>query len=284
MYDRGDLPRKFMVEFGGFDFDAVKAQKEREQEHGHDDVFTPPPVPFTAPNQVNSPNADPEDPYRFGPTSGRPSDNGGGRPPGSGPANGSPRSRPSSKPPGGERGRPRRVIRRTRGETVKAVWDEEVQATVRVGETTHNVLSEYEPQEPGRLTPIERKAIEQGETLQEGPRIVIPIGVDYDVVDIRAMRFPDGASLLIGQRRLDKALVTVALSFREPDWDLTRAEDTAIRWGFPVELVQVAYELDIDGCPVCNADLPGETAKECANCGYEGAPFTGKSTREAAQQ
>lgn len=278
MYDRGDLPRKFMVEFGGYDFDAVKAQKEREQEHGHDDIFTPPPVPFTAPNQHNSPNADPQDQYRYGPTNGRPNDNGGGRPPGSGPNNGAPGSRPSRTE---TRVRPRRTIRRTRGETVKAIWDEEIQAVVRIGEETHNVLSEYEPQEPGRLRSIERQALEERSTLQEGPRIVVPVCVDYEATDIKAIRFPDGASLLIGRRPLDNALVTVALSFREPEWDLTRAEDTAVRWGFPVGLLQADYEMDDPAdpnappmqCPQCNAQIPDPPGEKCA-CGYEGTPFS----------
>lgn len=278
MYDRGDLPRKFMVEYGGYDFDAVKAQKEREQENGHDDIFTPPPVPFTAPNQVNSPHADPNDPYRFGPTNGRPSDNGGGRPPGSGPANGAPGSRPSATEPGA---RPRRVIRRTRGETVKAIWDEEIEAVVRIGELTHGILEEYDPQEPGRLTPIERRALEDGRTLQEGPRVVIPVDVDYGATDIRAMRFPDGASLLIGRRHTDHALVTVALSFREPEWDLTKAEDAAVRWGFPIRLAELEMdENDPADCPACSAPLPETPGEECANCGYEGPPFTGKTLKK----
>jgi hypothetical protein len=277
MYDRGDLPRKFMVEYGGYDFDAVKAQKEREQEHGHDDIFTPPPVPFSAPNQHNSPNADPNDKYKYGPTSG-PQDNGGGRPPGSGPNNGTPGAKPSLH---GPPARPRRTIRRTRGETVKAFWDEEAEATVRIGETTHNVLLEYEPQEPGRLTAIERRALDEHQTVQEGPRIVVPVTVDYGATDIKAIRFPDGASLLIGRRSTDNALVTVALSFREPEWDLTKAEDTAVQWGFPIVLADL--EMDSPGdpadCPACEAPLPETPGTECGNCGYEGPPFTGKTPK-----
>lgn len=274
MYDRGDLPRKFMVEYGGYDFDAVKAQKERENENGHDDVFTPPPVPFTAPNQLNSPNADPNDPYRFGPTTGRPNDNGSGRPPGSGPANGAPGSKPSRSEPAR---RPRRTIRRTRGETIKALFDEETQSVVRIGETTHNVLEEYDPQEPGRLTAVERKAIEDGRTLQEGPRIVIPVSASYEATDIKAMRFPDGASLLVGRRRGDGALVTVALSFKEPEWDLVEAENLAIRWGFPVVLAELEMDSEDDpNCPACGTELPEAPGDECGNCGYEGPPFTGK--------
>lgn len=280
MYDRGDLPRKFMVEYGGYDFDAVKAQKEREQEHGHDDIFTPPPVPFSAPNQMNKPNADPNDPYKFGPTSG-PQDNGGGRPPGSGPDNGKPGAKPS---PQGSPARPRRTIRRTRGETVKAFWDEEVEAVVRIGETTHNVLLEYPPQEPGRLTAIERRALDEHRTLQEGPRIVVPVTIDYGATEIKAMRFPDGASLLIGRRSSDNALVTVALSFKEPEWDLTKAENTAVQWGFPIILADL--EMDDPGdpanCPACEVPLPETPGTECANCGYEGSPFTGKTPKPAS--
>jgi hypothetical protein len=278
MYDRGDLPRKFMVEYGGYDFDAVKAQKEREQEHGHDDIFQPPPVPFTAPNQHNAPNADPNDPYRFGPTNG-PNDNGGGRPRGSGPNNGAPGAKPS---PSNTRVRPRRTIRRTRGETVKAIWDDEASCVVRIGELTHSILQEHDPQEPGRLQAIERRAIEERKTLQEGPRIVIPVAVDYEASEIRAMRFPDGSSLLVGRRSYDNAFVTVAVSFREPEWDLTRAEDTAAAWGFDVQLVQADYEMTDppepdappEQCPKCGAPIPSPPGQSCESCGYEGAPFS----------
>lgn len=282
MYDRGDLPRKFMVEYGGYDFDAVKAQKEREQEHGHDEIFTPPPVPFSAPNQMNSPHADPRDPYKFGPTNG-PQDNGGGRPPGSGPDNGAPGAKPSNPSPNA---RPKRTIRRTRGETVKAYWDEDIEAVVRIGETTLNVLDEHEPQEPGRLTAGERQALEEGRTIQQGPRIVVPVTVDYQATDVKAMRFPDGSSILVGRRRGDNALVTVAVSFREPEWDLTKAEDTAVRWGFPIQIAELEMDPPAEGstCPACDVALPENPGGECANCGYEGPPFTGKKPKREGDE
>ena len=77
------------------------------------------------------------------------------------------------------------------------------------------------------------------------------------------------------------ALVTVALSFREPEWDLTRAEDTAVRWGFPIRLAELEMdEEDPTSCPACAAPLPDAPGNECENCGYEGPPFTGKKPKE----
>ncbi|GAC1530013.1 MAG: hypothetical protein NVS3B1_22130 [Marmoricola sp.] len=273
LYDRGDLPRKFMVEYGGFDYAAVKAQKKLEQDNNHDEIFMPPPVPFTAPNQQNSPNADPNDPYKYGKPGGAP-DNGTGRPRGSGPNNGAPGASPS---PASPAARPTRVIRRTRGESVRAFWDDDLNAVVRIGEITERIIDEYPEAHIGRLTAIEKRAIEQGGTVQEGPVAVVPVAGAPPVTDLSAIRLGDGASLITGNRVGDGAIVTVALAFREPEWQVTEAENTALRWGFDIDIVQeedfAAPALDeTTTCPKCDQIVP-TTGGSCSNCGYVGQPF-----------
>lgn len=270
LYDRGDLPRKFMVEYGGFSYNAVKAQKQLEMDNNHDAIFTPPPVPFTAPNQQNSPNADPNDPYHYGRPGGAP-DNGGGRPRGSGPNNGAPGASPSRAAPA----RQTRVVRRTRGETVRAFWDDDLQQVVRIGEVTQRVLGEFPDAQLGRITAIEQRALEAGVTIQEGPVAVVPIPGAPAVTDLRAVRLGDGSSLITGNRVGDGAIVTVALAFREPAWDLAGAEDTAVRWGFLIDVVQ-ADDVPMDEtttCPTCSETVPVNSGGSCPACGFTGPPF-----------
>lgn len=271
LYDRGDLPRRFMVEYGGFSYAAVKAQKKLEMDNDHDQIFQPPPVPFSAPNQHNSPSADPSDQYRYGAP-----DNGTGRPRGSGPNNGAPGASPS---PSRSPGRPSRVVRRTRGETVRAYWDDDLDQVVRIGEVTERVLAEYPGATLGRLTAIEQRALEASVTTQEGPVVVLPLAGSPPVEELRAVRLGDGASLITGNRLSDGAIVTVALSFREPQWELVEAENTAVRWGFLFELVQADAEDAGDGgvdemteCPECNATVP-IAGGACQACGFDGPPF-----------
>jgi hypothetical protein len=215
MYDRGDLPRRYMVEFGGFEYDAVKAQKEREVEAGHDDIFQPPAVPFSSPD--NAPN-----------------DNGGGRPRGTGPDNGAPNSRPSNGP---DPARPRRVVRRTRGETVRAAWNEDEQAVVRMGETTEHLLEHFPEATIGRLTAPEQRAIEFEQTTEEGPIIAVPVSAT-DMTDYRIVRLTDDFSAICGNRDPDGAILARTLIFRRSGYTLAEAENEAIRYGFGVDLVE----------------------------------------------
>lgn len=214
MYDRGDLPRKYMVEFGGFNYEAAMAQKQREGENGHDDIFQPPAVPFSSPD--NAPN-----------------DNGGGRPRGSGPDNGAPGARTRDPAPSG---RPSRVVRRTRGDTVRAFFSEEANCVVRVGSLTEALLEEYPDATQGRMTANEQEAVSTMETVQRGPVVIVPVNAEEDLLDHRVMRLADGLSAVVGYRRRDSALMVRALCFREPEWDIAAGEDLAVRFGFEVAL------------------------------------------------
>lgn len=219
LYDRGDLPRKYMVTFGGFDYDAVKAQKEREIENDHDAIFTPPPVPFSSPSQGGGGSG--------------PQDNGGGRPSGS-------RTQPPGQAPGTRR--PKRTIRQTPGETVKAEFNEELGEVVRIGVITEAVMAEFPSATLGRLTPAERAALEARVTVSEGNVIVIPVNTGTQIDDVSAVRLEDGLSILVGNRVPDGAIMAVAVCFREPRFSLHLAEDMVVRWGYAIGLVQADPE------------------------------------------
>jgi ribosomal protein L37E len=262
LYDRGDLPRKYMVEFGGYDYDAVKAQKQREVEGGHDQIFAPPPVPYSSPGQG------PGDPYQYGNPSNTPStptgpnDNGGGRPPGARNRNGGPP----------DRTRPTRVIRRTPGETVRAAYNEAERQVIRIGEITERVLGEYPEATLGRITPAEREALEACVVTNIGNVIVVPVNLAYAVNDEQVVRLDKDFSMIVGHRVPDGAIVARAFAFREPSFATYEAEDMVIRWGYPVRVRELHAATGLV-CPSCGAanDIDAE---ECAECGYIGPPFT----------
>jgi hypothetical protein len=210
--DRGDIPRKWAVEVLGFDYEAGVAQREREREQGHDEIMVPGSVPFSQPGQGQPPG-----------------DGGDGRPPGSSPNNGRPGGQT---PPIDPAQRQRTLIPRRRGEPIRAYWDEDATETVRVGELTASVLELYPDHTVGRVTDAERQAVTASEVYNHGPVCVMPVNTDYRVRELRAFRLEDGLSMIVGQRASDGALVARALCFREPQFELQRAEEYALRWGF----------------------------------------------------
>jgi hypothetical protein len=271
LYDRGDLPRKYMVQFGGYDYPSVMAQKQREVTNGHDEIFMPPAVPYSAPGQMGpTPN-----PYQYGNPSnlpaprtaapaGGPQDNGGGRPRGATNRNG--------QPP--DRTRPSRVVRRTQGETVRAsLQGDEV---VRIGELTERVLGEYPDAALGRVTVAERAALDAACTTQEGNVIVIPVNVGVAISGVQAVRLDEGFSMLCGHREPDGAIMAAAFCFREPRIEVHEAEDMVTRWGYDIGLVQaddVPSDSDTLLCPSCGGVSPID-AGQCATCGFDGPPFS----------
>jgi hypothetical protein len=215
--DRGDIPRKQAVEAAGFDWEAGVEQRKRELRDNIDETMMPAAVPFSDPATG-------------------PQDNNSGRPRGTSSANGAPGSQPSRPR---DNVRPLRTVNRSAGETVRAVLDVDEageNVTRRVGEKTYEILAEYaEDRTIGRITPIERRALEAGEPLREGPVAVIPVNPGLVADDVTAVRLAPGLSMLLGERRRDGALFAKALCFRQPEFDLLSAEETALRWGFPIE-------------------------------------------------
>jgi hypothetical protein len=225
--DRGDIPRKYAVEALGFDYEAAVAQREREKENGDDELMTPGSVPFSG--DMGAPAAD----------------GGAGRPVGSSSNNGRPGAAAPSPDPAQ---RQRQLIPRRRGEPVRAIWDEEAAEVVRYGELTAAVLEEYPDHTVGRVSSIEREAVEAGEVTQRGPVAVVPVNPGYEVRDLRVFRLDEGASLIVGQRTSDGAMVAKALSFREPQFKPDEAEEIAVRWGF-VTVVEQAEEVSGEVVP-----------------------------------
>lgn len=222
MRDRGDIPRRYAVEAGGFDYDAAVQQRKREKSRGDDRVMTQPVVPFSGP-QGNGPQDLPE-----------------GRPRGTSSDNGAPGAR--QRPDAPARARPTRVIKRTAGETVRAMWDEE-HGSYKIGELTAAVLEQYDEREVGRLTAFERKALKKLEAaldggewpdpIAEGPVTIVGVNPEYAIEDCKAMRLSPGLSMLVGSRVDDGAIVARAFCFREPEYRVLDAEEKAVSWGFP---------------------------------------------------
>lgn len=197
--DRGAIPRRYAVESGGFDYDAAVAEKQREDAQGHNEIMAPPSIPFSSPQMG-------------------PQDNGPGRPPGSGP----------------DPAKPKRLIKRTRGETIKAEYDEELRAVVRIGELTEAILEQFPEHKVGRMTSSESEALDAGGVFQKGAMISVPVNSDYDTVEHRAVRLGNDVSLIVGQTQ-SGAIVTRAICFRDDSYTIAQAEDRAVAWGFFVE-------------------------------------------------
>jgi hypothetical protein len=209
--DRGNIPRKWVTEAGGFDWEAGLSQRKRELERGDDEIMVPGEVPFNEPGQT--PGDVPE-----------------GRPRGTSPDNGRPNS--PSRSDGDPVPQPRR--RRPRGEPVRAWFDEGQNRVLRLGELTGAILEEYPRAQMGRITEIERTAAASSECFQRGPVIAVPVNPGYEVDDLRAVSLDPGMRLVVGSRRSDGAMVAKALAFRDSDYTEAQAEERALKWGFDV--------------------------------------------------
>lgn len=210
--DRGDIPRKYAVEAAGFNWTAAVEQRKLEKASGDDKVMTPAAVPFSSA------------------TSG-PQDRGGGRPAGA--------STGRTKPPAA--GAPKKTVQKNAGETIKAMWDGDDGPIFRAGELTYTILEEYaDVSSVGRMSKFERQALGKIEAdpsevgiLEEGPITVLPVNLEYGIVNVQALRLADGFSVLVGQRAEDDAVVARALVFRHPYTRLD-AEEATLRWGFEI--------------------------------------------------
>lgn len=224
--DRGDISRRSAVQAGGFDYDAEVQARKREKPD--DKIMTPAAVPFTG---AGGPPA--------------PGSGGAGRPRGQSPANGAPGSLPgrSTQDPA----RPRRVIQRNAGETVRAI--EEETGIVRVGELTYAVLEEYDGGAIGRVTPAERAAVQRIESGEYGPArdgtlMVFPLNGEYTIETVRAVRLDEGVSILVGNRLGDDAVVARALCFRQPHFTAVDAQAAALDWGFDCDPLREEQETE----------------------------------------
>lgn len=207
--DRGDIARSTAVQAAGFSWDAEVEKRKAELARGDDEVMVPGLVPHS------SPEAGPQD-------------NQEGRPKGVGDGE-------TSKDPA----KPTRRVTRTPGETVRAWYDQDLQQFIRVGEVTYAILEEYAATKAeGRITRIEREAIEKGEPIVLGGIAVVPVNDGVPMrEDMRAVRLRDGLSMIVGYRLADGAVVARAICFKEPHFTVHEAEARVARWGYPPKLL-----------------------------------------------
>lgn len=125
-----------------------------------------------------------------------------------------------------------------RREPVRAEYIEERGETVRIGVLTEAILSEYPEHAIGRVTDVERQAVDSSQSFQTGTLSCIPVNIGEEVSEIRAIRLDDGLGVIVGQRTADNALVAKAFTFREPHWDTLAAEDTVRRFGYEPPLTE----------------------------------------------
>lgn len=220
--DRGDIPRKWAVEAGGFDYEAGVQQRQRELDAGDDEVLTPGSVPHSSPESG-------------------PQDNNPGR------------------PPGGQDDNPnRRTLEQNPGETIRSFYDEVEQAVLRVGVVTETILEEYADHTVGRIQQFERDAIESGEPLRRGSLMGVPVNQNVAVRNEKALKLREGLRMVVGQHKTDGALLAKLLVFREPEFSISDAETTVARWGFPMTDLQGEVAHDENGLVPAAAPDPKE--------------------------
>jgi hypothetical protein len=212
--DRGDIARSTAVAAAGFDWDAEVAKRKQEKASGADDIMVPASVPHS------SPEAGPQD-------------NNEGRPSG---------SKDGSKP---DPAAPKVTVTKTRGETIKAWWDADLQDIIRIGETTYSILEEYaatkDDNENFRVSGLEREAIETAEIMQRGGKAVVPVNQGVEVSgQLRVVRLREGLRMIVGYTKAEGAIVAVALSFSEPEFEPADVERRVARWGYGVPALPAA--------------------------------------------
>lgn len=228
--DRGDIPRKWAVEAGGFPFEAALQQRKREIENDVDETLAPAAVPFS--NQDVGPQ-----------------DNNTGRPPGA------QDGRPSQDPAA-----PKRTVTQNKGETIKASFEPDLDKVVKAGEITRAILEEYSDYTVGRIKSAEREVIASGRPARTGPLAMVPVNAEYEVVGEKALNLTGGLRMVVGERKGDHALVAKLLVFREPEFSTEEAENRVARWGFPVAVIEEAVPERTEGVPeeVASAAQPIE--------------------------
>jgi hypothetical protein len=206
--DRGDIARSTAVAAAGFDWETEVAKRKQEVASGDDELMAPASVPHS------SEEAGPQD-------------NNEGRPKG---------SKDGNKP---DPAAPKVTVTKTKGETIKAWWDNDREDIIRIGEITYSILEEYadtkDDNEGFRVSGLEREAIEAGEVMARGGKSVVPVNQGVVVSgQLRVVKLRDGLRMIVGYTRDEAAIVAVALSFSEPEFEAKSIEQRVGRWGYGV--------------------------------------------------
>jgi hypothetical protein len=214
--DRGDISRSTAVAAAGFDWDAEVAKRKQEVASGDDKIMEPASVPHSS-------------------SEAGPQDNNEGRPKG------------SKDGQGQDPAAPKPTITKTKGETIKAWWDDDLQDIVRIGEVTYGILEEYadtkDDNENFRVSGIEHEAIEAGEVIVRGGAAVVPVNQGMEVSgELRVVKLREGLRMIVGYTAADRAIVAVALSFRDEVFEEAAIERRVARWGYGVPSFVAAEE------------------------------------------
>jgi hypothetical protein len=254
--DRGLIPHRWTVEALGFDYEAGLAERERELVRGDDDILVPGSVPFS------SPEAGPQD-------------NQPGRPLGTSSNNGRGKDQPGQ---GKDPFAPNHVIKKTQGETIKAIV-EDGQVSY-IGANTQTLLEQFDSEELsfGYVVEAERESILANQTIRAANSVIVPVNPSYTCIQYRTVKLAEGLRAVVGQRLGDEAMIIRALRFSEPQFDLRKASEYAIRWGFLIApLIESASATK--RCPNCGEELADFSAQNpvCSGCNLDLSgqnPFT----------
>jgi hypothetical protein len=97
-----------------------------------------------------------------------------------------------------------------------------------MGEQTMAILEQFPERSIGRMTSIESDLLGQIDAaVQRGSTIYVPVNPDYEIENARAVRLMEGLSLVLGERKDNRAVVGKMLCFREPQFNQDRAEEYA---------------------------------------------------------
>jgi hypothetical protein len=176
------------------------------------------------------------------------------------------------------------VISRTAGDTTVTAMVEGGDVYF-IGEQTAALLDEYrETADYGAyVTQVERDAIDFNQTLRNASSVIVPVNPHVRCDEYACVKLEEGLRAIVGRRIGDGAMMVRALRFSEPRFDLTKASEYAIRWGFVAEpLVEGNEEArkrkpssaTLGGygmtCANCGSKLdPQNNGPVCANCGMD---------------
>ena len=133
------------------------------------------------------------------------------------------------------------------------------------GETTLAILDDIDGEVSlGYVTAVEREAVASGEPTRNGRSIILPVNVGVRCGDLRTVNLDDGLRMVVGERIGDQAIIARALRFSEPHYDLNRANEYALRWGFIADPLVAGTIV----CPQCRGtgEIEGGTMVGMMKC------------------
>jgi hypothetical protein len=148
------------------------------------------------------------------------------------------------------------------------------------------------------ITQSERDAIDLNQTLRSGSSVIVPINPQARCDDFACVKLDEGLRMIVGKRIGDGAMLAKALRFQEPQFDLRKASEYALRWGFIVAPLMEGDEearrrrnsdSSLGGygltCANCGATMdPQNNGPVCQNCGMDNSGGSSGNVGEAAMR